>query len=149
MKKSNLGILKWPLLITVVVVVLRVVLERAGAPDSVSNVLSVAVLHTLLVPIYIAVRLGKSGDARPYLSLFKLIAIYAVIARIMILPTYWAARVFEWTNPRFGGLWGPDVDAFTGFVGVPLGTAAAWIVPSIVIGGLIGSIVLAVTRKTR
>jgi hypothetical protein len=149
MKKSNMGILKWPLLITAVVVILRVVLERAGVSDSLNNVLSVAVLHTLLVPIYIAVRLGKSGDGRPYLSLFKLIAIYAVLARIMILPTYWAARVFEWTNPRFGGLWGPDVNAFVGFVGVPVGTALVWIVASIVVGGLIGSIVLAVTRRKK
>lgn len=149
MKNSNTGILKWPLVLTAVVVVLRVILERAGVSDTVNNVLSVAVLHTLLVPIYIAVKLGRSGDGRPYVSLIKLIAIYAVLARIMILPTYWAARIFEWTNPRFAGLWGPDVSAFVGFVGVPLITAAFWIVPSIVVGGLIGSIVLAATRRKK
>jgi len=145
--KSERGILKWPLLFTAVVVIVRVVLERAGVSDTVNNLLSVAVLHTLLVPIYIAVRLGKSGAERPYRSLIKLIAIYAVVARIMILPTYWAARIFEWTQPRFNGTWGSDVNAFVGFVGVPLGTAAVWIVTSIVVGGLIGSIVLAVTRR--
>jgi hypothetical protein len=43
------------------VIVLRIVVERAGAPASVSNLFSVVALHTVIVPIYIAVRLGKSG----------------------------------------------------------------------------------------
>jgi hypothetical protein len=142
-----MDILKLPLIVAAVVVVVRVIFERLGVPESVNNILSIAALHTLIVPIYIAIQLARRRSERPFGTLFKLIAIYAVLTRIMILPTYWAARVFEWTNPRFAGLWGPDVDPITGWVGVPLGTAAVWIVASIVVGGLLGSIVLAVARK--
>jgi hypothetical protein len=146
--KSETGILKWPLIVAAVMVVLRVILERAGAPETINNLLSIAVMHTLIVPVYIAVALGRRKSDRPFLTLFKLIALYAVLTRIMVLPTYWAGRVFEWTNSRFAGLWGEGVDPITGFVAVPLGTAAIWIVASIVIGGILGSIVLAVVRKT-
>jgi hypothetical protein len=147
MTNSNTGILKWPLIVAAVVVVVRVVFERLGVPESVNNVLSIAVMHTLIVPLYIGWQLGRRKSERPYATLIKLIAIFAVLTRIMILPTYWAGRLFEWTNSRFNGTWGPDVDAFRGFVGVPLVTAAIWIVASIVVGGVLGSIVLAVTRK--
>lgn len=146
---SNKGILKWPLIVAAVVVVLRVILERAGAPESINNVLGVAYLHTLIVPIYIAVRLGRSDTPRPYGTLVMLVALYAVLTRIMILPTYWAARIFEWPQGRFGGLWGPDVTPFVGFVAVPFGTAAIWIVSSIVVGSVVGSIIIAVTRRKK
>jgi hypothetical protein len=59
------GILKWPLIIAAVIVVLRVVVEPAGTPVTVSNMLSVVALHTLLVPLYFAIRIGMSGVQRP------------------------------------------------------------------------------------
>jgi hypothetical protein len=145
--KSETGILKWPLIVAAVVVVLRVVFERLGVPESVNNVLSIAVMHTLIVPLYIGWQLGRRKSERPFLTLLKLVALYAVLTRIMILPTYWAARIFQWTNNRFGGLWGDGIDPIRGFVAVPLGTAAIWIVASIVVGGVLGSVALAVTRK--
>jgi hypothetical protein len=145
--KSETGILKWPLIIAAIVVVVRVICERMGVPETVNNLLSIAAMHTVIVPVYIGIQLGRRKSERAFLTLFKLIALYAVLTRIMILPTYWAGRIFQWTNNRFGGLWGEGVDAFRGFVAVPLVTAAMWIVASIVIGGVIGSIVLAVTRK--
>jgi hypothetical protein len=126
--KSSLGILKWPLIVAAFVVVVRVLLERAGLPESVTNWLSIVALHTFIGPIYIAIRLARSQTGRPYVSLIKLVVLYAVLTRIMILPTYWAGRIFEWTQSRFNGTWGPGVDAFRGFVGVPLVTAAIWIV---------------------
>jgi len=142
------GILKWPLIVAAVVVVLRVITERAGAPGIVNNMLSVAVLHTLLAPLYFGFHIGKSSVQRPYRELIKLVVIYAVLTRAMILPTYWLARVFEWPEPRFFGLWGPEVSPFVGFIAVPFLTAASWVVGSLVVGGVIGSIVIAVTRKT-
>jgi hypothetical protein len=141
------GILKWPLIVAAVVVVSRVVAERAGAPGVVSNMLSVAALHTVIVPLYFAVRIGKTSEPRPYLTLIKLIAIYAICTRAMVLPTYWAARIFNWPEPRFAGLAGPDVTPFVGFIGVPFVTAAFWIVASIVIGGAIGAIALTIVRS--
>ncbi len=140
------GILKWPLIVAAVVVVLRIVVERAGLPDSIANVLSVVALHTLIGPLYFAVRIARSSAPRPYTTLFTLIALYVLWTRAMILPVYWLARIFEWTQARFEGLSGPGVSAFRGYVGVPLVTAGIWIVASLVIGGLLGSIVVAIGR---
>jgi hypothetical protein len=140
------GILKWPLIVAAVVVVLRVVVERIGLPDSIANVLSVVALHTLIGPLYFAIRIAMNAVPRPYATLFKLIALYVLWTRAMILPVYWLARIFEWTQARFDGLWGPGVSAFRGYIGVPFVTAAIWIVASLVIGGLLGSIVVAIGR---
>jgi len=136
------GILKWPLIITAIVVVLRVISERAGAPVIVSNLLSVVALHTLIVPIYLAVRLAIGGVERPYLNLFKLILIYVLAARALILPTYWLARIFRWSDNRFAGL--SDSSPFIGFIAIPILTAAFWIATSLVVGGAIGSLILAI-----
>jgi hypothetical protein len=76
------GILKWPLIVAAVVVVLRVVVERAGGPPVLASSLSIVALHTLLVPIYLAIRFSKSNVERPYASLFKLIFVYALWTRL-------------------------------------------------------------------
>ena len=143
------GILKWPLIVAAAVVVLRVVVERAGAPAVVSNMLSVAALHTLLGPLYFAVQTGLSSVQSPYRLLIKLTGIYAVLTRAMIIPTYWLARIFEWPESRFAGLAGPDVTPFVGFIALPFLTAAFWIVISLVVGGAIGTVVLAIVRRRR
>ena len=88
--KSETGILKWPLIIAAIVVVVRVVFERMGVPETINNLLSIAAMHTIIVPVYIAIQLGRRNAARPFFSLFLQIAVYAVLTRIMILPTYWA-----------------------------------------------------------
>ena len=141
------GILKWPLIVAAVVVVLRVFAERAGAPNAVSNMLRVVALHTLIGPIYFAMRIGKAHEPRPYLTLIKLIALYAVATRAMVLPTYWLARIFEWPESRFNGLWGPGVSPLMGFIALPFATAACWIVASLVAGGAIGAATLAILRS--
>jgi hypothetical protein len=142
-------ILKWPLIIAVIVVVLRVVTERAGAPDSLNNVLSIVVLHTILGPLYFAVQIVRYKLPRPYAELFKLITVYVFLTRLLILPVYWLARIYEWTQSRFAGLWGPRVSPFAGYIGVPFLTAAFWVVASIVFGGMIGSAVIAVAGRKK
>jgi hypothetical protein len=149
------GILKWPLIIAAVVVVLRVLVERFGDLTGltsvdlagVSNALSVVVLHTFLVPIYIAVRLGGNRVDRPYKTLFKLILIYAVATRAMLLPVYWLARVYQWPESRFYGL--ADSNPLIGWVALPVGTAVFWIVMSLILGGAIGSATLAIVNSRR
>jgi hypothetical protein len=141
------GILKWPLVIAAAVVVLRVIVERAGAPDSVANVFSVVALHFLIGPVYFAIRVARSGIPHPYTALFKLIALYVVLTRAMVLPTYWLARIYEWPQARFSGLAGPDVSFFRGYIGVPFVTAAIWIVASMIFGGTLGSIIIAIIRR--
>jgi hypothetical protein len=137
------GILKWPLIIAAVVVVLRVVVERVGGPPLLASALSAVVLHTFLAPIYFAIRLAGNRIERPYTALLKLILVYAVLTRAMLIPVYWLARVFEWPESRFYGLFGPEVNAFVGFVGVPFVTGLLWIVTSVLVGGAIGAGVLA------
>ena len=139
------GILKWPLIVTAFVVVLRVIAERSGAPAAVSNVLSVAALTTVLGPLYFALQVGLARKPRPNSMLIRLIFTYAVCARGMVLPTYWAARMFNWTEPRFAGVDAPN--PLVGFIALPLITAAFWIVASMVIGGAIGFITLAIMRS--
>jgi hypothetical protein len=145
--KAVKGILKWPLVIAAILVVGRVVIERAGGPEGISGLFSTVVLQVLIVPLYLAIRIAKSGLNHPYKELFKLIAIYAVLVRAMVLPTYWLARIYGWTNLRFAGLSESESSALIGYIGIPVGTGLSWIVGSIVIGGLLGSIVIAVLRR--
>src|SRR5437870_5488302 len=95
------GMLKWPLIIAAVVVVLRIVLERAGAPEALNNVISVVVLYVLIFPLYFAVRIAKSEVARPYVTLLKTTALYTALARSMVIPTYSLADIYQWPHPRF------------------------------------------------
>lgn len=138
-------ILKWPLIIAAAVVVSRVIVERAGASDAIANILSVVALHFLIGPVYFAIRVAINGEPRPYFTLFKLIALYVVLTRIMILPTYWFARIYGWPQGRFGGL--ADGSPFTGFFVIPFATAAFWIVASVLFGSVVGSLVIAITRR--
>lgn len=138
-------ILKWPLIIAAAVVVLRVIVERAGASDAVANILSVVALHFLIGPVYFAIRVGMSAESRPYFTLFKLIALYVVLTRIMILPTYWLARIYGWPQGRFGGLAGGS--PITGFFVIPFATAAFWIIASVIFGSVVGSIIIAIMRR--
>jgi hypothetical protein len=140
------GILKWPLIIAAAVTVLRVIVEQAGAPDSVSNLVSVVALHLLIVPLYFAYKIGKSEIPNPYLTQLKLVAIYAVLTRMMIIPTYWLARIYSWPQTRFAGV--SDSPPFTGLVLIPFGTAAFWIVASTIFGTGIGCTVIALLRRS-
>lgn len=139
------GILKWPLIVAAVAVVLRVVAERSGVPESVTKYISVVALHLLIAPVYFAIRIGRSGVSRPYIALIKSVALYVLLARAMIIPTYWLARIFSWQQSRFGGLAGAT--PLVAYVVNPFATAAFWIVFSICVGGVVGSIVVAVTSR--
>ena len=139
------GILKWPLIVAASVVLFRVIVERAGAPRAVSNLLSVAALTTVLGPLYFALQIGLARKPRPYLMLIQLVFTYAVCARALVLPTYWAARMLHWTEPRFAGV--DAANPLVGFIALPLITAAIWIVASMVTGSVIGFITLALMRS--
>jgi hypothetical protein len=141
------GLLKWPLILAGVVVVLRVLVEQSGAPNVAANLLSVVALHFLIGPVYFALRIATSEVSRPYATQFKLVTLYVVLTRAMILPTYWLARIYEWPQQRFGGLAGPGVTPFTGYIAIPFLTAAFWIVASVIFGGILGSITIAVIRR--
>lgn len=139
------GILKWPLIVAAVVVVMRVVVERAGVSDHVSNYFSVVALHLVIAPLYFAIRIATSEVRRPYLTQIKLVVFYVVLTRALILPTYWAARIFGWEQGRFGGLSGST--PFAGYVTIPFQTAAAWIVISTCVGTVLGFVVIAMLSR--
>ena len=139
--------LKWPLAVAAAVVVLRVIAERNGAPHFVSASLSVAALTTVLAPLYFAIRIQQSKEPRPYRSLLMLVFIYVVCARAMVLPTYWAARIYGWHEPRFAGVDAPN--PIIGFIALPVLTAAFWVMASMVSGGLVGSAVLAISKRSQ
>src|SRR6266478_3532922 len=146
------GVLKWPLVIAAIVVVLRVVLERAGAPEGLNNIFSVVVLYVLICPLYFAFRIAKTGVARPYVTLLKTTALYTMLARAMVIPAYWLAYYYQWQQPRFSvaqnGVVGPGVTPLFGYALIPIGAAVVWIIVSLVVGGGLGSIVIAAKRKS-
>jgi hypothetical protein len=143
--------LKWPLIIAAILVVLRVVLEQAGTPDRLTNILSVAVLHTLIAPLYFAFLIAASSVRRPYLTLLKSTLVFATVARAMIVPTYWLAYIYQWPQQRFradqAGVVGEGVTSMQAYVWVPLILSVEWIVVSVLIGGALGSVVIAVKRR--
>ena len=145
------GLLKWPLVLAAVLVVLRIVLERHGAPDAVNNIFSVVVLYVLIAPLYFAFRIANSDAAKPYRTLLKTTALFTALARSIVVPTYWLAYIYQWPQPRFsidqGGVVGEGVTPLWGYVLIPIGAAIAWILVSLVGGGGLGSIVIAIKRR--
>ena len=90
--------LKWPLIVAAILVVLRIILEQLGAPDSINNLLGVAWLH-FLVPFYLAYRIQASRSNRPYRALFKELFLYTLCTRLMVMVTYWLAYLWQWQSP--------------------------------------------------
>src|SRR5438093_11910959 len=145
------GAFKVPLIIAAILVVGRVLLERAGAPETINNLLSVVVLYVLVVPLYFAFRVAKTGVPHPYSTLLKSTALFTALARAMVIPTYWLAYAYQWPQYRFsvagGGNVGPGVSPVMGYVGIPLGAAAVWILISLIVGGGLGSILIAAQQN--
>src|SRR5262245_8398770 len=146
------GLMKWPLIIAAILIVLRIVLERAGAPDSVNNIVSVAVFYVLIAPLYFAFRIAGANVDRPYRVLLKTTILFTTLARAMVIPTYWLAYIYQWPQERFSvsqnGVVGPSVTPFQGFVSIPVVALLIWILISLVVGGGLGSILIAIKRKS-
>jgi hypothetical protein len=142
------SMLKWPLIIAAFVVVMRVIVERAGVPESISNLFSAVALHLVIAPFYFSVRIGLSALSRPYVTLIKLVTSFVILTRAMVIPTYWLAHILGWQQGRFGGL-GADTAPFAAYITIPFGTAALWIVMSVIVGSVLGCIVIALISLVR
>ena len=146
------GEFKVPLIIAAILVVGRVLLERAGAPETINNLLSVVVFYVLVVPLYFAFRIAKTGVPHQYSTLLRSTALFTALARSMVIPTYWLAYAYQWPQARFstaaGGNVGPGITPLWGYVLIPIGAALLWILVSLVVGGGLGSILIAVKRKS-
>lgn len=151
MAKPN-RIWKGPLVLAAIIIVLRLVLERAGAPHAVNNVFGVVWLY-FLVPIYFAFRFAEAGAEQPFKGLFESLVLYVTYTRLMIMPTYWLAYAFQWTAPRFsvaqGGVVGEGVSPIEGYLLIPMRNAIVWIVAATVLGMIIGSVSLFLLRRSR
>jgi hypothetical protein len=141
--------LKGPLIIAAVFVVARVVVERLGAPPLLSNLISVSTLCVIVFPVYFAWQIAGSSSTRPYRDLFVTIAVYALLARAMVMPVYWLAYLFKWPEQRFGGdggVVGPEFTLASAII-TPFALTAIWTISSIIVGGGVGSAIIALKRR--
>jgi hypothetical protein len=143
--------MKWPLVIAAILVVARIVFEQMGAAENVNNIFGVAWLY-FLAPIYFAVQIANSGVAKPFLELIRSTAIFTTYTRLMVMPTYWLAYMNRWTAPRFstaqGGVVGEGITPLQGYLVIPVRNALFWIVAATIVGAIIGSVALAIKRRS-
>ncbi len=142
--------MKAGVLIAACIIVVRIVLEQLGAPESVNNIFGVAWLY-LVFPVLFALRIAADGDSGPFKALFKALVLFAVYTRLMVMATYMVAYLLKWQAPRFsikmGGNVGPEVGGLQGLALIPARNALIWIVMATVVGMIIGGIVLVAKRK--
>ncbi len=140
--------IKLPLIVTLVVMVVRILLEEMGAPGAITNILGVFWL-AFPVAIYFGVGVAASREAHPYKALIKLIVIYGVCARLMVAVSYSLAYVFAWSAPRFsgGGVVGEEVTALQGLLLMPAFNLVPGLIMAIGAGLLVGPATLAIRRK--
>lgn len=147
--RSTKKIMDAGLIVAAVIVVLRIILEQAGAPGKVNFVFGVAWLYFLL-PICLALRIASSGEASPFLGLFKDVLLFSVYTRLMVMITYVIAYFFRWNAPRFtpkeGGNVGPSIGLLQGILLIPVRNFVFWVVMATVVGMVIGGITLAVAK---
>ena len=141
---------KWPLLIAAAIVVVRVISEQLGAPESINFVFGVVWLY-FIAPFYFVSVILKGGFARPYLGLFKSLLWFSVFTRLMVIPTYWLAYAFQWSAMRFqldaGGVVGEGVTPLFGYLIYPALNGLSWVIFAVLVGMLLGSITLYVRRR--
>jgi hypothetical protein len=140
------GLLKWPLIVAAIVVVARVAIERLHGPHWMSAATSAVAFTVLIGPVYFALKISGDKLPQPYSTHFKATALYAVLVRAMLLPIYWLAFFYSWQDPRFA--MPVDPSPFAGYVAVPLVTAAFWILASVIVGGGIGALIIALRRPS-
>jgi hypothetical protein len=144
-------VLRASVIIAVIVIVLRIVLEQAGAPESVNNILGVAWMYFVL-PVLFALGIVKTLDTGRYKALLKYVFLFALYTRLIVMGTYMLAYFFRWTAPRFsaamGGNVGDNISAVNGVLLIPLRNAAIWIMMATLLGMIIGTVVLLIKRRS-
>lgn len=140
-------LLKWPLIVTLAVIVVRIVLEELGAPQAVNTLLGVVWLQ-LLIPVYFGVVLANNKNLSPFVTLSKGVILYSLCTRLMVLMSYSMAYVFQWSAQRFsiegGGVIGEGVAPLQGLLLTPAYNQVFWVIGGVVAGLLLGSATLAI-----
>jgi hypothetical protein len=141
--------MRWGLILAVVIIVLRIVLEQAGASEKVSFVFGVAWLYALL-PILFALGIRARNTVHPFKSLLKDILLFVICTRVMVMITYMLAYIFSWKPSRFaypGGTVGENVGVWAGLLLIPLRNFLIWIVMATVLGMITGGVTLLLKGK--
>jgi len=78
------GLMKAGVLVAACIIVVRIILEQFGAPESVNNIFGVAWLY-LIFPVLFALRIAASGEPGPFKALFKTLLLFGVYTRLMVM----------------------------------------------------------------
>ena len=144
------SLIRVPLIIAAIIIVARIISEQAGAPPWLNQVFGVTWLY-LLIPFYFAVKITKSGEAKPFVTLLKTLAVFVLLSRILIALTYMIAFALSWSAPRFlvvnGGVVGEGITPVEGYLLIPFQNLVLTTFAVTVIGMILGGIVMAVMRK--
>jgi len=145
-------LLKTGLIVAALIIVLRIILEQTGAPETMSFIFGVAWLY-FIMPVFFALAIRAHGSESPYRKLLKDVVLFAAYTRIMVAVTYMLAWHFKWTPARFsanqGGTVGENVPPFQGLLLVPLRNLLIWIVMATIVGMIVGAITLALKGKQK
>ncbi len=144
------SLMKTGVILAAAIIVVRIVLEQIGSPESINNIFGVAWLY-FIFPALFALRISKAGMPGPFKALLMDILLFGVYTRLMVMVTYMAAYLLKWQAPRFslsmGGNVGPDVSAVQGLLVIPARNALIWVLFILVVGMIIGSITLLVRKR--
>ena len=143
--------MKTGVIIAAVILIARIALEQAGAPESVNSIFGVVWLY-LVLPVFFAVHLTKASVASPFKAVIKDSALFGLYTRLMIMVIYMVAYELRWTSPRFmlnqGGNIGPDVSFLVGFIFIPVRNVFIWVVVAVVAGTITGGATLLLRKRT-
>lgn len=138
-------LIRGPLVLAAAVVVLRLVLELAGAPNGVITAVGVAWLH-MLVPIYFGLKIGEMRLERPFVLLMRATFYWALPVRLLIAVTYVLAYIYQIDSPRFRvsslGPVGEGVSALQGYLLLPLANFISWMLYAMVLSAIFGGLTL-------
>lgn len=142
-------VMRWGLAFAAAIMVLRIVLEQAGAPEKLSFICGVAWLYFVL-PVLFALSIRAHNAASPFKSLLKDVFLFVLCTRVLVMVTYMLAYAFQWKPRRFaypGGNVGENVGVWTGLFLIPLRNVLIWVVLATVLGMIIGATTLLLKRK--
>jgi hypothetical protein len=147
---NSRSVMKIGVIIAAILIVVRIALEQAGAPESINNIFGVAWLY-FVFPIFFAWSVAARCETGRYKALLKDVLLFAVYTRVMVMVTYALAYFLRWRAPRFssamGGTVGENVSLLSGVVIIPVRNALIWVLAATIIGMIIGSVILLIKRK--
>ncbi|TDI44772.1 MAG: hypothetical protein E2P02_08845 [Acidobacteria bacterium] len=146
------GFVKRALAVAAGVVFVRLILEETGAPSWLVSVFGVTWLY-LLVPFYFAIKVARSSETRPYVTLAKMSGSFVLVAASMVGVTYSLSSLFGFSAYRFtvegGGVIGEGITPVQGYIVMPLSNFGLVALIGLVAAAVIGPIVLWMFRRYR